>query len=158
MLSELECGICYRFFDTGRRCPRQLGCKHRFCESCLVTLVGCGSEDPQSGSQIICAFCRHATHVDAEKAIDSLPVDEDILDRLEQEGVLEESTSEGEDDEETKTETTSLDKEDHPPRTRRGKMWRSIKRFYKKVKSPNQEDCITNDEMMDLALMACYIM
>lgn len=138
MLSELECGICYRLFDTGRRCPRQLDCKHSFCESCLLTLTACRSEDPQSGPRIICAFCRHTTPLNDEKLRDNLPVDEDILNRLKAEGVLEDSASDGEDDEESRTDTTGQSKEDHLPRTQRGRLWRSIIRLYKKMKGPSR--------------------
>lgn len=139
MLSELECGICYRLFDTGRRCPRRLDCKHSFCESCLLTLAVCPSNEPQSGSRIICAFCRHITPLlNEEKIRDQLPVDEDILESLVAEGVLEESASHEEADEETRTETTSQAKEDQLPRTQRGRLWRSIKSMYKKIKGPNQ--------------------
>ncbi|KAG7330325.1 hypothetical protein KOW79_006547 [Hemibagrus wyckioides] len=157
MLSELECGICYRLFDTGRRCPRRLDCKHSFCESCLLTLAACQSEPSQSGSRIICAFCRHTTLLNEEKLRDNLPVDEDILVRLEVDGVLGETESDAEDDEEPRTETSSHSKEDHLPTTHRGRVWRSIKRLYKKLKGPNQRGCITDAEMRDLALMACYM-
>lgn len=69
---------------------------------------------------------------------DQLPVDEDILERVAAEGVLKESASDEETDEDTRTETTSQAKEDQLPRTQRGRMWRSIKRMYKKIKGPNQ--------------------
>ncbi|KAB5579225.1 hypothetical protein PHYPO_G00192670 [Pangasianodon hypophthalmus] len=158
MLSELECGICYRLFDTARRCPRQLGCKHSFCESCLLTLAASRSQEPQSGPQIICAFCRHTTPLNEERVRDNLPVDEDILGRLEEEGVLEDSASDAEDEEEPRTETSSQSKQDSLPRTQRGRVWRSIKRLYKKMKGPDRRGCITDAEMRDLALMACYMM
>lgn len=139
MLSELECGICYRPFDSDRRCPRQLDCKHSFCQCCLLTLAACRSDEPQTGSRIICAFCRHTTPLlSEEKLRDTLPVDEDILARLEAEGVPEESASDAEDDEEPSTETASRAKEEHLPRTQRGRVWRSIKRLYKKMKGQNQ--------------------
>ncbi|KAM9500942.1 RING finger protein 227 [Clarias gariepinus] len=160
MLSELECGICFRLFDAGRRCPRQLDCKHSFCETCLLTLAGCRSEEPESGSRIICAFCRHSTPLslseDTLKGI--LPVDEDILVRLEEEGVLCESASDREDDdEEPRPETVSQSKDDLP-RTQRGRLWKSVKSLYKRIKGSNRQGCITNSEMTDLALMACYMM
>lgn len=137
MLSELECAICYRLFDTGGRCPLQLACEHSFCESCLLKLAACRSDESQSGSRIICAFCRHTTRLTEEKLRDNLSVDEDILHRLEAEGVLEDS-AERTDDEEPRTETSSQSKEDHLPRTQRGRVWRSIRRLYKKIKGPNQ--------------------
>ncbi|KAF5902456.1 E3 ubiquitin-protein ligase, partial [Clarias magur] len=140
MLSEFECGICFRLFDAGRRCPRQLECKHSFCESCLLTLAGCRSEEPQSESRIVCAFCRHSTPLslseDTLKGI--LPVDEDILIRLDEEGVLYESASDHEDDEEPRPETASQSK-DHLPRTQRGKLWKSVKSLYKKMKGSNRQ-------------------
>ncbi|KAK2860353.1 hypothetical protein Q7C36_004519 [Tachysurus vachellii] len=153
MLSELECGICYRLFDTGRRCPLQLDCKHCFCETCLLTLAACQSEPCQS--RIICAFCRHTTLLNEERLRDNLQVSEDIWARLEVDGVPEETAPE--DDEEPRTETSSQSK-DHTPTTPRGRVWRSIKRLYKKLKGPNQRGCITDAEMRDLALMACYMM
>ncbi|XP_060776845.1 E3 ubiquitin-protein ligase-like [Neoarius graeffei] len=147
MLSELECGICFRLYDTAARCPRQLACKHSFCESCLLTLSVC-----QSGSRmIICAFCRHSTPLTGEKLRDSLPVDEDTVHRLEEEGVH----GDQEEDEEPRTETISQSKEGHSPR---GRVWRSIKRLYKKIKQPSQRGCITHDEMRDLAIMAYFMM
>ncbi|XP_062849373.1 E3 ubiquitin-protein ligase-like [Trichomycterus rosablanca] len=161
MLSELECGICYRIYDVSRRCPRQLHCKHSFCESCLLTLAAdqAGRCDPHSGSRIVCAFCRHTSSLTEDSMRDSFPVDEDILERLVAAGVLEESASDDDDDnEEPKPETSRQCEEETLPRTRRGRLWRSIKRFCSKVKGSNRQGCMTNAEMRDLALMACYMM
>lgn len=68
-----------------------------------------------------------------------LPVDQDIMERLEEEGILEESTSDSEEDEEPSTEPSSQTKAEQIPRSQRGRLWSSVKRLYKKLKGQDQQ-------------------
>nr|XP_020484900.1 E3 ubiquitin-protein ligase RNF186-like [Labrus bergylta] len=98
MYSELECGICYQTYNAGRRCPRELQCKHSFCENCLLAL----SRPPQGGpdddgttarlgadKSIVCPLCRHVTSIHGDRRLRvELRVDERVLERLLTAGVL----------------------------------------------------------------------
>ncbi|XP_072542859.1 RING finger protein 227 [Salminus brasiliensis] len=156
---ELECGICYRPYNSGRRCPRLLGCKHRFCESCLLrqgaSTRPAGESDSQPG--IVCALCRHHTVLAEAGLRENLPVDEELLERLMAAGTLEGTASDDEDDEEPETETDGQSKEESLPRTRRGRMWRAVKKLCCKIRGQDRRGCITDAEMRDLALMSCYM-
>lgn len=103
MYSELECGVCYRTYNAGRRCPRELQCKHSFCESCLLALSRpLGADEGRLGADrsIVCPLCRHVTSMSEEGSVDlrvKLRVDEFVLERLIAAGVLDQ---EGDDPEE----------------------------------------------------------
>lgn len=103
MYSELECGICYRHYTPGLRCPRELGCHHTFCESCLRALSRTPTPDEWrcgAGSCVIlCPLCRESTFISSEGTIRAeLRVDECVLVRLLDEGVLEREEEEEEED------------------------------------------------------------
>lgn len=104
MFSELECGICYRTYNAGRRCPRELQCKHSFCQSCLLALSRQpGPEEAHPGADrlIVCPLCRQTTSISAvEKVRAELKVDECILERLLTAGVLDREEEEEEEDQE----------------------------------------------------------
>ncbi|XP_051567382.1 RING finger protein 227-like [Myxocyprinus asiaticus] len=156
MLSETECGICYRTFSVGRRCPRQLSCKHTFCESCLVTLAR-SAESPEP--RIMCPLCRQSTPLSEATIKDNLPVDEDILERLVTAASLEGCTDDEEDTEEPDQEASSPRKEDSPPpRSPGGRLMRSIRRLCKKITGESRRNCMTDEDLRDLAMMSCYIM
>lgn len=101
MYSDLECGVCYRTYNAGRRCPRELRCKHSFCESCLLALSRpLGADEGRLGADrsIVCPLCRHATSISEEGRVRvELRVDECVLERLLAAGVLDQ---EGDDQEE----------------------------------------------------------
>ncbi|KAG8006164.1 hypothetical protein GBF38_005348 [Nibea albiflora] len=92
MYSELECGICYRTYNAGRRCPRELQCKHSFCESCLLALSRpLAPEEARQGADrsITCPLCRQTTSITGERPMRAeLRVDECVLERLLSAGVL----------------------------------------------------------------------
>lgn len=99
MLSEIECGICYRSFNAARRCPRELHCKHSFCESCLRSL----SRGLAGRTVIDCPLCRHPTVLPGEGCVRAqLRVDECALERLVAAGVLDQDQEEEEEEGEMK--------------------------------------------------------
>ncbi|XP_051982943.1 E3 ubiquitin-protein ligase RNF182-like [Xyrauchen texanus] len=155
MPSETECGICYRTFNVVRRCPRQLSCKHTFCESCLVTLArSVESSEPR----IMCPLCRHSTPLSEATIKDNLPVDEDILELMVTAGSLEGCTDDDEDTEEPDQEASSPRKEDSPPpRSPSGRLMRSIRRLFKQITGESRRNCMTDEDLRDLAMMSCYI-
>ncbi|XP_026852804.1 RING finger protein 227 [Electrophorus electricus] len=157
MLSELECGICYQLYNVGRRCPRRLRCQHSFCESCLLTLAH-HTEDSDTGPRIVCPFCRGATNLTEARLSDNFPVEEEILGRLLTAGALEEKSCDDETGEGQKTETSSPCESGGLPRSKKGRLWKSMKSLYTKVTGRSRESCITHTEMRDLALMSCYMM
>lgn len=131
MCSETECGICYRSYNLSRRCPRQLCCKHTFCESCLVTL-GRSVESPEP--RMMCPLCRHATPLTTARIQENLPIDEDIFDRLVTAGTVEECADDDEDTEKPNRDVVILPKEDvPPPRSRKGHLMKCLSRLCKKV-------------------------
>ncbi|CAL8242024.1 unnamed protein product [Merluccius merluccius] len=78
---ELECGICYEPYNAAQRCPRELHCKHSFCESCLAAL--------RLDDVIACPLCRQITHVPGVARVRAaLRVDECVLERMVSAGVL----------------------------------------------------------------------
>ncbi|KAG7243432.1 hypothetical protein INR49_011889 [Caranx melampygus] len=102
MYSDLECGICYRTYNCGRRCPRELHCRHSFCESCLLAMsrAPAAAPEPQPGADrsIVCPLCRQTTSISGERQVRAeLRVDESALERLLVAGVLDQD--EEEDDE-----------------------------------------------------------
>ncbi|XP_076843541.1 RING finger protein 227 [Brachyhypopomus gauderio] len=161
MLSELECGICYQLYNAGRRCPRQLRCQHSFCEKCLLTQAQSAAhrtEDPETEARVVCAFCRHTTPLTEDRLRDNFPVNEGILERILSVGGLEEKSCDDEEDEEKKSETSGRGEGDGLPRSRTGRLWKSMKRLCTKITGRSRTSCITHAEMRDLALMSCYMM
>lgn len=156
---ELECGICYRSYNSTRRAPRLLGCKHRFCEACLLRQGSSARPAGESDSQpaIVCALCRHHTALTEAELEESLPLDEELLERLRAAGSLD-AAEEDEEDEEPEPEGDGQSKEEERlPRTRKARVLRAMKKFYNKVTGRDREGCITDAEMRDLAMMACYM-
>ncbi|XP_006627390.1 RING finger protein 227 [Lepisosteus oculatus] len=184
MCTELECGICYRAYSTGRRCPRELSCRHTFCERCLFTLAlspkhlsvedETRREDPRCDTAIIvCPLCRRSTSVSSPSGVRrELRVDEAVLERMEVAGVLHgyDGQSDGEDAEEEGASDAPPERdpcgtageESDAPLSRKGKLWRSIKRFWKKcagTSSGTQRGIhCTSEDLKDIALMTCYTM
>ncbi|KAJ8416630.1 hypothetical protein AAFF_G00325080 [Aldrovandia affinis] len=179
MCSELECGICYSVYNMGRRCPRELRCGHTFCEICLVTL----SQPPASEGagvlgclvEIVCPLCRSSSVLGAEGVRHALRVDEEVLGRILASGVLEMcSADDGVSDDEDNGEggeknyvenTCPVVEGDTAPRSRKGKLWRSVKRFCGRLIGDSSHNfrrrvnqCMTEADMRDLALMSCYMM
>ncbi|XP_038587739.1 E3 ubiquitin-protein ligase-like [Micropterus salmoides] len=178
MYSELECGICYRTYNTGRRCPRELHCKHSFCESCLLALSRSpGPEEARLGADrsIVCPLCRHTTSISGQgKMRAELRVDECALERLLAAGVLDQEEEEEEDpegdedgddqgcDEEATLPEIPAEESDSFPGSRGGRLRRTWSKVWRKIsgKSSRQrggQNCMTNDEVRNLAMMSCYM-
>ncbi|XP_048885515.1 E3 ubiquitin-protein ligase-like [Brienomyrus brachyistius] len=161
MSSELECGICYQSYNTGRRLPRELGCRHTFCESCLSAIVR-QSACPAEACTIICPLCRHSTPIPASGDLrQALRVDEGLLGQTLEAGFLEdESDSDGKPEPDLFSPNPASDP---APRTRKGKMWRSLRRICGRFvtdtrhTSEHRHKYMTNEEMKDIALMSCYM-
>ncbi|KAG5852044.1 E3 ubiquitin-protein ligase-like [Anguilla rostrata] len=172
MCSELECGICYRMYNTGRRSPRELSCGHTFCERCLVTL--CRPSTPQAIARpgdvaIVCPLCRCCSTVSGTEGVRmALRLDESVLGRILAAGVLDRGSAE---DTESEDEDNDAEKNGRvqgstaPPRTRKGKLWRSMKRFCGRLTGNSNQDSrrggseyMTDGDIKDLALMSCYMM
>ncbi|XP_041821430.1 E3 ubiquitin-protein ligase-like [Chelmon rostratus] len=171
MYSELECGICYRTYNAGRRCPRELQCKHSFCESCLLALSRpLGPDEARLGADrsIVCPLCRHTTSISGEgKVRAELRVDECVLERLLATGLLDQEEDEPEGDScedsegATRPETTA-DESDSSAGSRGGRLRLSLRKVWRTIsgKSSRQrggENCVTSDDIRNLAMMSCYM-
>ncbi|XP_035530791.1 RING finger protein 227 [Morone saxatilis] len=179
MYSELECGICYRTYNAGRRCPRELLCKHSFCESCLLALsrpLGPEEAHPGADKSIVCPLCRHTTSISGEGTVRAgLRVDECVLERLLAEGVLdqeEDPEEEEEEDghvqggfgdcEEATLPDSQAEESDSFADSRSGRIRRGWRKVWQKIsgKSSRQrsgENCMTGDDIRNLAMMSCYM-
>lgn len=163
MVPETECGICYRTYNVSRRCPRHLSCKHSFCESCLLTLAR-SAETPVTVLRIVCPLCRHSTSLSAERVQDNLPVDEDIFERIVTARGSEECTDDDDDTEEPERDASIPSKEDvspppPAPTSRKGHLMKCIRRMCKRVTGDRvRRNCLTNEDLRDLAMMSCYMM
>ncbi|TMS02456.1 RING finger protein 223 [Larimichthys crocea] len=178
MYSELECGICYRTYNAGRRCPRELQCKHSFCESCLLALSRpLGTEEARQGADrsIMCPLCRQTTSISGERQMRAeLRVDECVLERLLAAGVLDhqEDPEEAEDgqvqdgDNEEEREgarpETQAEESDSLAGSRDGRLRRTWRKVWRKIsgKSSRQrggENCMTSEDIRNLAMMSCYM-
>uniref|UniRef100_UPI003AAE8C0D RING finger protein 227 n=1 Tax=Centroberyx gerrardi TaxID=166262 RepID=UPI003AAE8C0D len=166
MYSELECGICYQSYNAGRRCPRELHCKHSFCESCLLAL--CRPQGPEAGpgqeKLIVCPLCRDITSISGEGTMRAaLRVDECVLERLVAAGVLEEEEEdEGEDAKDCDCERTlpesQAEESESSPGSRGGRLRRSWKRVWGKMnRQRGGVHCMTNGDLRDIAMMTCYM-
>ncbi|XP_047498153.1 tripartite motif-containing protein 59-like [Penaeus chinensis] len=57
----MDCKVCYGNFDDRDACPRNLGCGHSFCTSCLKGI--------HYGSTLECPECRHEQEVEEVAAL-----------------------------------------------------------------------------------------
>lgn len=98
MYSDLECGICYRSYNLGRRCPRELQCRHSFCESCLLALALSQPQPGAANRAVVCPLCRQTTSIcgGEKKLRTELKVDESVLERLLASGILDDEPEEEE--------------------------------------------------------------
>ncbi|XP_028284998.1 RING finger protein 227-like [Parambassis ranga] len=177
MCSELKCGICYWTYNAGRRCPRELRCKHSFCESCLLVLSrpqGPGEAHLGEDRQIVCPLCRHTTSISGEGPMRAeLRVDECVLERLLQAGLLYKEEEEEEEDrpikgcegkeeeEEGTRPETPAEESDSTAAPRGGRLRRTWSKVWKTIIGKNarqrEENCTRSDEQRNFALMSCYM-
>ncbi|XP_029932103.1 RING finger protein 227 isoform X2 [Myripristis murdjan] len=161
MYSELECGICYQIYNSGRRCPRELHCKHSFCESCLAALSRPQGADSDLGQVrlIVCPLCRHITSISGQmKMRAALKVDECVLERLVAAGVLEEDGDGQGEAEERPLPDSQAERSDAAPGSTAGRIRRSLKRVWGRIaRQRGGADCMTSADMRDLAMMSCYM-
>ncbi|CAL8325910.1 unnamed protein product [Lota lota] len=154
---DLECGICYEPYNAAQRCPRELRCKHSFCESCLVALC--------LDDFIACPLCRQITHVPSVGRVRAaLRVDECVLERMMTAGVLldddttadnDTDVSEGANDE-TPEESSGSSSASGAGGFRQSlrKMWRKI--VGSKPRGERARNCVTDEEFKDFAMMSFY--
>ncbi|KAM9718000.1 uncharacterized protein ACNS7B_021452 [Menidia menidia] len=173
MCAETECGICYRSYNAGRRCPRELRCRHSFCESCLRAMAR-----PGAHGRIDCPLCRQPTPLSGEEDLRAqLRVDEVALERLMAEGLLdreEEEEDEEEDPEEEDPEDrvqtgeggrdvaeTQAEEGDSSPAPGGGRFRRSWRKVWSKISGKSawqgRDACMTNEELRSMAMMSCYM-
>ncbi|XP_034020381.1 RING finger protein 227 isoform X2 [Thalassophryne amazonica] len=167
MDSDLECGVCYRLYNGGARCPRELSCGHSFCERCLRALChpAAAADDASSPAcRIDCPLCRRATSVSQLDNIKKeLRLNEDTFERMLAAGVLSEEEEEEElqkgSEEEAALTESQAEESDSSPASPRGSFRRSFRRLWKMLtgNSSEQRDCVTSDDMRCLAMMANYM-
>lgn len=175
MYTELECGICYLSYNAGRRCPRELHCKHTFCESCLLALSRSLASTDDPDRSIVCPMCRHTTALSAEERIRAeLRVDECAMEQLlvtgaflepEEEEDPEENPEEGSLDsvEERTSSESSAEDSDLSDSHNRGRLRRAVRKVWKKIsgKSSQQNGShstdMSSEDMRNFAMMACYM-
>ncbi|XP_042069399.1 E3 ubiquitin-protein ligase-like isoform X2 [Haplochromis burtoni] len=165
---ELECGVCYQTYNAGRRCPRELQCKHSFCESCLLALsrpLGPGDAHLEAGRLIVCPLCRHITSIsDHGKIRAELRVDESALERLTAAGLLNEPEVDDqvqEDEEEATAPETPAEESESSAGTGGGRLRRCLKKVWQAINGKGQqrreEDCMTSEDLRALAMMSCHM-
>ncbi|XP_034531865.1 RING finger protein 227 [Notolabrus celidotus] len=174
MYSEIECGICFRTYNTGWRCPRELDCKHSFCETCLLALSRPADEARlEADRSILCPLCRLTTIIPEERTIKTgLKVDESVLEQLIDAGVLDRDDEDDQweeerrvpgscdDHEEGTPPDTPAEEGDSSPGSRGGRIRRSWTKVWKKISGKNSpRNCrtMTNIDMRDFAMMASYM-
>ncbi|CAN9509632.1 unnamed protein product [Ophioblennius macclurei] len=106
---DLECGICYKSYNGGRRGPRELTCKHTFCESCVVKLAKprtLSREQLEQGltapyRDVTCPLCRRVTVFSEEekKMRDELQVNLLVVEQLRTAGLFNRQGDDEEDEE-----------------------------------------------------------
>lgn len=142
MYSDLECGVCYRIFNAGRRCPRELRCRHSFCESCLLAL-----SRPPADRSIVCPLCRHATSIPEDGRLRAeLRVDEGVLERLLAAGLLDRAEDKTEEGEEVTLPESPAEDSDSLAASRGGRLRRSWKKVWRKISGKNSPQ--SSDESM----------
>ncbi|XP_026208195.1 RING finger protein 227 [Anabas testudineus] len=181
MFSELECGICYQSFNAGRRCPRELHCKHSFCESCLLVLsrpLGSGETPADGDRSIVCPLCRQTTSISGERKMRAeLRVDECVLERLLAAGVLSQEDEEDKDQEEERggqdqhccedgeeeaSPETPAEDNDSSALSRGAAVRRTWRKVWRKISGKRTgqtggENCMTNADLRNIAMMSCYM-
>ncbi|XP_068444298.1 E3 ubiquitin-protein ligase-like [Clinocottus analis] len=177
MYSEHECGICYRTYNAGRRCPRELHCKHSFCESCLLALSrALGADEARrlgADRLIVCPLCRHTTSLSGEggRLRAELRVDECVLERLLVSGVLEQEEEEEEEEDpdshvqggcDAAPPETPAEESDSSTGSRGGRLRRSCRKVWRCISgkgSPRRagEICVTSEDLRSYAMMASYM-
>ena len=143
MYSDLECGICFRTYNAGRRCPRELRCKHSFCESCLLAISRPRAPDgkrPGADRSIACPLCRQTTSISGAGRVKAeLRVDEWLLERALAAGVLDrdEEDEPGEGDgrggEGAEPLGTPAEESDSPGGSRCRRLRRTWKNVWRKI-------------------------
>lgn len=141
MDSDLECGVCYQLFNAGHRCPRELQCKHTFCQRCLRVLL-----TPRG--LILCPLCRHPTPVSQEGRLRAeLRVDEGALERLLAAGLLDQSGEDDEEEEDVRAEEGRTTLPGEPPQevveafsgSRGGRLRRSWRKVWGRISVKNSQ-------------------
>lgn len=142
MDSDLECGVCYQLFNAGHRCPRELQCKHTFCQRCLRALL-----TPRG--LILCPLCRHPTPVSQEGRVRAeLRVDEGALERLLAAGLLDQSGDDDDDEEEdVRAEKGRTTPPDEPQQggveafsgSRGGRLRQSWRKVWRRISGKNNQ-------------------
>lgn len=147
---ELDCNICYRPFNLGRRAPRRLSgtararCGHTLCTACLQELAarsdrgGAAARVVRLRRIVTCPFCRAPTPL-PRGGVTEVAVDRDLWSRLEEKARAEREPDEagspiresGDADPETDDEEES-EKEAGP----KSAGWRALRRFWDKVLAP----------------------
>ncbi|KAM9837025.1 uncharacterized protein ACBR49_019416 [Aulostomus maculatus] len=161
MDSDLECGICYQTYNAGLRCPRELHCKHSFCESCLLAISRPrGPAEDRLGADIVCPLCRHITSTSGEMKGTGLRVAEELLELLLVSGVLE--NDEDQLDEEASSAETDAEGRDSSAVSRGGRLrrcWRTVWRAISRMGTLqwNEQECMTKEDMKNLAMMSSYM-
>uniref|UniRef100_A0A3Q0SNI4 Si:ch73-335l21.4 n=1 Tax=Amphilophus citrinellus TaxID=61819 RepID=A0A3Q0SNI4_AMPCI len=147
---ELECGVCYQTYNAGRRCPRELQCKHSFCESCLLALsrpLGPGEAHLEAGRLIVCPLCRHITSIsDQGKIRAELRVDECALERLTTAGLLDQKEDDDpelddqvQNNEDEEEEATPAEESESSAGSRGGRLRRSWKKVWGVISGKRQQ-------------------
>ncbi|XP_042338108.1 E3 ubiquitin-protein ligase-like [Plectropomus leopardus] len=170
MYSENECGICYQIYNAGRRCPRELHCKHSFCESCLLALSRpLGADEARLDRTIVCPMCRHPTIISGEgKVRAELRADESVLLRLIVTGlVFQDEDQEEKEDQESCDNNGELpeipaERSDLSAGSRGGRLRRSCRKVWKLISGKNSsrssgENYMTNADLRNFAMMSCYM-
>ncbi|XP_041842620.1 E3 ubiquitin-protein ligase-like [Melanotaenia boesemani] len=172
MYSELDCGICYQTYNAGHRCPRELHCKHTFCESCLRALtrpLEAGEACVGVDRLINCPLCRHPTFLSCDGDMRAeLRVDESTLEQLMTAGALDCEEEEPKEDGEVQDRDPEAEDPETPPEesdSSAGGRNRRLRWYLKNVwraiigkRSPRGGDeCITSGELRSMAMMSCYM-
>lgn len=164
--------MCYELFNAGRRCPRELQCKHSFCETCLrAMLTHRGADEPPASCHrlILCPLCRYPTSVSEEGRVRAeLRVDEGVLERLLAAGLLDRAVDESDEDQNVRSEEGGTTLPGCPQqggveafsRSRGGSLRQSWKRVWRRISSKNSQrrDVFLSDtDLRSLAMMSCYM-
>lgn len=109
---------------------------------------------------IVCPLCRYQTSVSG-KVRAALPVDESVLERMVVSGVLGESMTDDEGDNEGKEDDNETPHENSAEErgSRGGRFRRSLRRVWGKFTgnhSQRRAHCMTDDDLRDLFMMSCY--
>lgn len=147
---ELDCSICYRPFNLGRRAPRRLPgtararCGHTLCTACLRALAargdggGAAARVVRLRRVVTCPFCRAPSPLPRGGVAD-VAVDPDLWSRLE-----EKARAEGDPDEAGSPLSERGDADRETDDDREGEQeagpqsagWRALRRFWDKVRAP----------------------